>query len=236
MDAAAAILVDPESGEVLWMHRPHARRAIASLTKLMTARLTADPDDLDQKVRLTQDVTGVPGENLGLEPGRRMTVRDLLGATLVASANDASVALAVHRSGTVGKFVRLMNREARRLKLSDTRYSNPSGIYDTGNHSSAWDVADLARAVLADRFLRRLVASRTYRPEAGAVYVNTNRLLWLYTGAVGVKTGFTDASGPSVAAAAKRRGTTLVAVVLDARGDEFDAAGRLLDWGFRRLR
>ena len=232
--ATAAMVLDSGDGRVLWMRRPHEERAVASLTKLMTALLI--PPGGPRSFRITPAMVGVPGSGLGLTPGQRVRTRDMLAAMLVGSANDASTALAVHRSGSVAAFVRLMNREARRLRLGDTRYSNPSGIFDEGNYSSAWDVADLTRRVLAEEYLARLVASKVFEPARGANYVNTNELLWTYDGATGVKTGFTDASGRSLVASSTRDGRTLIAVVLDAPRAEFAEAARLLNWGFKRQR
>ena len=157
----------------------------------------------------------------------------MLAATLLPSANDAANALAVHTSGSIHAFVARMNSTARTLGLHDTRFSNPSGIYDSGNHSSAWDMAQLARLVLVAPQLSGLVGRKVYVPRSGPDYVNTNHLLWTYEGARGVKTGFTDASGRCLVAAATRDDRTLIAVVLDAGGDEFTEASRLLDWGFK---
>jgi len=131
--------------------------------------------------------------------------------------------------------VRAMNTTAAGLGLADTHYSNPSGIFDAGNHSSAWDVADLSRHVLQRPLLRSLVGHKAY--QAGvAVYVNRNRLLWSYRGAIGIKTGSTTAAGNCLAVAAERRGRTVIGVLLHVRGDEFAAARRLLTWGFRHDR
>jgi len=233
--ASAALLVDPVTGRVLWMHRPHQQRAIASLTKLMTALLAQQRGDTSGSFRVTPAMTGIPGSGLDLHAGERVSAHDMLAATLLLSANDAATALAVRSADTTPKFVGLMNKEAHSLGLKDTHYSNPSGIYDTGNHSSAWDVAELSRRVLGVGALAGLVGSKVYTPQKGNDYINTNKLLWTYPGAVGIKTGFTSASGPSVVAAATRSGHTLIAVVLDAHGDEFTNAANLLDWGFRRV-
>lgn len=237
VSVAAGVVVDMGSGRVLWAHRPHARRAVASLTKLMTALLTAKAGNLNARFTVTPAMTGELGYAIGLRAGSRVRVRDMLAAMLIASANDAADALAVHRAGSVHGFVRMMNREAGKLHLSDTRYSNPSGIVDAGNHSSAWDIANLSRYVLARASLRALVGAKQYQPAGGAApYVNRNTLLWNYPGAIGVKTGQTALAGNCLAAAAVRRGHTLIAVELGARGEVFGSAERMLDWGFRRLR
>jgi D-alanyl-D-alanine carboxypeptidase (penicillin-binding protein 5/6) len=231
---AAGIVVDAGSGRVLWSHRPHARRAIASLTKLMTA-LLSERGGINRRFVVTPAMTGETGFTIGLHAGSKVSVHDMLAAMLIASANDAADALAVHTAGSVKAFVRQMNHEARRLKLSDTHYSNPSGIVDAGNHSSAWDVADLARQVLAVGPLRRLVASKFYRPASGAPYVNRNELLWTYPDAGGIKTGQTTLAGNCLAASATRGGHTLIAVELGAGGSEFATASRLLNWGFHKV-
>jgi D-alanyl-D-alanine carboxypeptidase (penicillin-binding protein 5/6) len=235
--ATAGILVDSASGSVLWGHEAHRPLPIASLTKLMTAlvALPGDPARLDRPFAVTPAMTGVPGYTISLHGGQVVTPRKMLAAALIASANDAANALAVHAAGSLPKFVARMNAEASQLGLSDTRYSNPSGIFDHGNRSSAWDVADLSRHVLEKPFLRRLVGRRAYQ-SGNDLYVSRNRLLWSYHGAIGVKTGSTTAAGNCLAVAAVRHGRTLIAVLLHVRGDEFKAGAKLLDWGFRHDR
>jgi D-alanyl-D-alanine carboxypeptidase (penicillin-binding protein 5/6) len=233
--APAAIVVDADSGRVLWARHAHIRRPVASLTKLMTVLLAERPGRLSRRFTITAAMTGEQGYTLGLRAGQRVTVRDMLAATLIASANDAADALAVRRSGSLTAFVSLMNHEAHRLRLSDTHFSNPSGIIDTGNASSAWDMADLARRLLKRPALRRLVAVKVYRRSDGGTFVSRNQLLWTYPDAIGVKTGSTTLAGDCLAAAARRNGHTVIAVVLDAHGDEFGEATKLLDLGFRRL-
>lgn len=232
---AAGIVVDAGSGRVLWSHRPHARRPIASLTKLMTALLSERGGSINRRFVVTPAMTGETGFTIGLHAGSKVSLHDMLAAMLIASANDAADALAVHTAGSVKAFVRQMNHEARKLKLSDTHYSNPSGIIDAGNHSSAWDVADLSRQVLAAGPLRRLVSSKFYRPASGAPYVNRNELLWTYPDAGGIKTGQTALAGKCLAASATRGGHTLIAVLLGAGGSEFAAASRMLNWGFHKV-
>jgi D-alanyl-D-alanine carboxypeptidase (penicillin-binding protein 5/6) len=233
--AATAIVVDADSGQVLWARHAHSRRPVASLTKLMTALLAERAGGLSRSFTITPAMTGEQGYTLGLRAGQRVTVRDMLAATLVASANDAADALAIRRSRSLTAFVSLMNREAHRLRLSDTHFSNPSGIIDAGNTSSAWDMADLTRRLLKRPALRRLVALKVYHRSDGGRFVNRNQLLWTYLDAIGVKTGSTTLAGDCLAAAARRNGHTLIAVVLGAHGDQFDEGAKLLDVGFSRL-
>ena len=234
--ATAGILVDSASGSVLWGHEAHRPLPIASLTKLMTALVALlDQDRLDRAFAVTPAMIGVPGYTISLHAGEVVTPRKMLAAALIASANDAANALAVHAAGSLPKFVARMNAEAARLGLADTHYSNPSGIFDHGNRSSAWDVADLSRDVLDRPLLRRLVGRRAYQ-SGNDLFVSRNRLLWSYHGAFGVKTGSTTAAGNCLAVAATRHRRTLVAVLLHVRGDEFKAAAKLLDWGFEHDR
>jgi D-alanyl-D-alanine carboxypeptidase len=230
--AGAAIVVDRTTGRVLWQKRAHRRLPIASLTKLMTALVALDGKP-DASFLVTRAMTGVPGYTLGLRAGDRVTERRMLAAALIASANDAANALAVHHSGSIGRFVARMNAEARSLGLHDTHYSNPSGIYDAGNGSSAWDQATLSLRVLEQPLLRRMVGSKAYTASATASYVSRNTLLWDYRGAIGIKTGQTTAAGNCIAAAARRKDRSIVVVLLHVDGDEFATAARLLDWGFR---
>ena len=234
--ATAGILVDSVSGSVLWGHEVHQRLPIASLTKLMTALLALDHGGIDRSFTVTPVMLGAPGYTVGLTAGERVTPRDMLAAALLASGNDAADALAVHSAGTVRRFVRRMNRRAAALGLEDTRYSNPSGIIDAGNHSSAWDVASLSRTVLREKVLRHLVRRPSYRARNGAVYLNRNPLVSTYLGAIGIKTGSTTAAGQCLAAAARQHHRTLIAVLLHARGDPAAGAATLLDWGFARSR
>ena len=230
---AAGIVVDAGSGRVLWSHRSHAHRPIASLTKLMTA-LLSERGGINRHFVVTPAMTGETGYTIGLHAGSKVSVHDMLAAMLIASANDAADALAVRRSGSIAAFVGLMNHQSRRLHLSDTRFSNPSGIIDTGNHSSAWDVADLALRLLQQPPLRKLVRLKVYTPASGGDYVSRNQLLWTYPDAIGIKTGSTYLAGDCLAAAATRGGHTLIAVELGVRGSEFAAASRMLNWGFHR--
>jgi len=225
-------VVDRTTGRVLWGKGAHRRLPIASLTKLMTALVALDHRP-GAPFRITPAMTGVPGYTLGLSAGDRVTERRMLAAALIASANDAANALAVHRSGSVARFVHRMNGQAKAFGLSDTHYSNPSGIYDAGNRSSAWDQATLSLRVLDQPLLRRMVGAKAYSAGPTTSYVSRNTLLWNYRGAIGIKTGQTTAAGNCIAAAARRKGRTVVVVLLHVDGDEFATAGRLLDWGFR---
>jgi serine-type D-Ala-D-Ala carboxypeptidase (penicillin-binding protein 5/6) len=237
--APSALLADLDSGQVLWDKDAEDRRPVASLTKIMTALLTlqrADPSDV---VTVAPDATApgaTPGvSELGLLQGERISVRDLMYALLLQSANDAAVALADHVSGSVGAFVHDMNREARRMHLLRTRYASPSGLDDTG-YSSARDLATMTRAAFERPLFAKIVSAKfhTIPAPSGPPRQIQNRdvLLWLYPGTLGGKTGYTSAAGFCVVAAAARDDVRLIAVVLGEPGEPFSDAASLLNYGF----
>jgi len=227
------IVIDAKTGRVVWARRPHLELPIASLTKLMTAvAFAARPKELSHTITVRKAWLGIGQSSIYLKPNQHITVSQLVQGLLMVSGNDAANTLAHVRSETVPAFVRRMNARARMLGLRDSAFSNPSGLYDTGNHSSAWDLADLGRYVLRDPVLSHVVSLRTAPAPRHQTWVNHNKLLWNYAGARGLKTGYTDLAGSCLAAAATRKGRTLIAIVLHADGDEFTMAGRLLDYGF----
>ncbi|MFB3739100.1 MAG: D-alanyl-D-alanine carboxypeptidase family protein [Candidatus Velamenicoccus archaeovorus] len=236
--AASAALVDLDSGQVLFEQDGHERRPIASLTKIMTALLVLRRTQPSDVVTVSEDAVepvraGIA--QLGLRAGETITVEQLLYALLLQSANDAAVALADHVSGSVDAFVAAMNARARRLGLRDTRFASPNGLDDSG-YSTALDLARLTRVVERDPLFAQVVSTRFHEIPAPQgpprVVQNRNALLWLYPGAVGVKTGYTSAAGFCVVAAAEREGLRLVAVVLGEPGEPFSDAAELLDFGF----
>jgi D-alanyl-D-alanine carboxypeptidase len=234
--APAAILVDEESGRVLWAQRPHERRKIASLTKIMTATLALREVPWQSTVTVNRSVTRVPLVREGLRTGERVKAWKLFYALLLFSGNDDANQLAISSAGSVHAFLREMNAEARALGLRDTHYTSPSGIRDTGNYSTPWDLAALTRYALRNPRFDHLVRTKRIQvrwaaPTNSKVYVNNNYLLRTYPGANGVKTGYTSASGWCLVATATRHGRRLIAVVLDSPNLYADAT-RLLNLGF----
>lgn len=238
--AAAAILADLDSGQVLFALDPRERRPIASLTKIMTALLVTERTDPDDVVTVSAEAAGsgrTPGiSELGLRAGEQIRVEELLYALMLQSANDAALALAEHVSGTVDDFVELMNRRARRLGLTRTDFRSPNGLDDSG-YSTAGDLLTITRAAYELPGLARIVATKFREipapdDEPARVVQNRNALLWLYPGAIGVKTGYTSAAGFCVVAAAERDGVRLVSVVLGSQGEVFSTAATLLNHGF----
>ena len=203
----------------------------------MTAHLVLQRRPLASVVRIDWTVPRVPLIREGLRVGERVPTWKLLYGMLLYSGNDDALALAIATAGSRPAFIRLMNREAARLRLRDTHFTSPSGVIDEGNYSTASDLAALTRVALRDSRFREIVRTRIKRvtwapPTHAKVYVNKNRLLELYPHAIGVKTGWTTKAGRCLVGAATRRGRTLIAVVLHSDRPYNDVA-RLLNLGYR---
>lgn len=238
VDAAAAVLADLDTGRVLFARNGNERRPIASLTKIMTALLVIEETTPTEIVTTSPNAAaggGIGISGLGLVAGERIRATELLYALLLQSANDAAVALAEHVGGSVERFVRQMNARAGELGLHRTRFASPNGLDDTG-YSSARDLARLTRIAFGGRGFSSLVATRFHVVRSldhePRVVQNRNALLWLYPGAIGVKTGFTTSAGFCIVAAAEREGRRLLAVVLGESGEPFSGAAALLNYGF----
>jgi D-alanyl-D-alanine carboxypeptidase (penicillin-binding protein 5/6) len=240
------MLEDLDTGQVLFALRPDAQRALASTTKIMTALLALSRAKPQQSVEVgpaaaEEGRAGAGFSELGLQLGERISVEQLLYALLLQSSNDAAVALAEGISGGMPQFVHAMNRKARSMDLRHTKFFSPSGLDDRG-HSTARDLATITRLAFRDPLFSRIVDARFHTipaPSGPARRVqNRNILLWLYRGAIGVKTGYTSAAGFCLVAAAERGGRRLLTVVLgDPSGDaSFDDSAALLDFGFRAFR
>lgn len=234
----AGLLVDAGSGRVLWRLEAERRLPIASVTKMMTALLVAERTKPREPVPITPQAVAYTGSGVGMLPvGRRVQTETLLYGLMLPSGNDAAIALAQHVSGSVARFVRLMNARARELGLTCTRFASPSGIVDSGNWSCAPDLALLGRELLRHRRLARVVrtplAVMPLPIRGGRVWLaNHNPLLRMrYAGVEGIKTGYTEAAGRCFVASVRRDGRRLIVVLLNSP-DPGRQARRLLDAGF----
>jgi D-alanyl-D-alanine carboxypeptidase len=234
----SGLLFDLDTGAVLWRHQPDRVLPIASLTKMMTALLVVERAPPDAKVRVTKEALAYKGSAVGVLPkGKRIKLETMLNGLLLPSGNDAAIALAQRISGTVAAFVARMNERAGDLGLACTRFSSPDGFEDAGNHSCAIDLAELARAVLDKPRLARIVRRRRavlpFPIKGGRLYLfNNNPLLRTgYPGTLGIKTGYTDAAGRCLVAAARRNGRRLGVVLLHSP-DPGKQATQLLNRGF----
>lgn len=241
LPCAAAILVDEDSGTVLYEKNADEQRPIASITKVMTLLLTfqaleAGKISLEDIVPVSEHAYSMGGSQIWLEPGEQMTLEDMLKAICVSSANDAAVAVAEYVGGSEPVFVQQMNEMAARLGMTSTHFENACGLDQEGHLSSARDVAVMSREMLLHHTeVRDYCSIWTDTLRGGATQlVNTNKLLKSYNGITGLKTGTTSKAGVCISASAERDGLRLIAVVLGAASgkERFEAATTLLDYGF----
>lgn len=241
VSAAAWTLVDADDGDRLAAANPDDSRAMASTTKLMTAYLALRELSLNQRLA-APPYDPLPGESLlGLAPGERVSVRDLLYGLLMASGNDAAVTLADGVSGSVPAFVGKMNDAARHLGLRETRYANPIGLDDPRNYSSPGDLVKLTLDLRRSRLFRRIVDTARTTLQSGAhprTVVNRNDLVATVPWVNGVKTGYTPQAGDVLVASGTRKGITLISAVMGAptEGARDDASISLLRYGFSLYR
>ena len=238
--APSAILVDGENFNILYEKNSHEKRSVASITKVMTVLLIME-DIESGKISLTDTVTAsahaasMGGSDIWLEEGEQMSLDDMLKATLVASANDAAVALAEYTEGSEDAFVKRMNTRAKELGMKDTVFKNCNGLDEEGHISSAYDVALMsAELIKHTKVFDYTSIWLDFLRDGKTQIVNTNKLLKSYNGITGLKTGTTDDAGSCISATAKRDGLSLIAVVLgsDSGTDRFKDASILLDYGF----
>lgn len=244
---AAGLLFDVDSGEVLWARRPADERPIASLTKMMTALLIAERHGTHERVGVGPKPPGVEGSRIGvLRTGRSVPLGGLFLGLLLVSGNDAAVALAEHDAGTVAGFVRRMNRRGAELGLECTRFGGPAGLQDTGNGSCAYDLAALARASLANRWIASVTRRRSAQvpfPVKGGRLSLSNNHYFAQRGiaglpkarVTGLKTGFTNGAGRCYVTTARHRGRHLGVVLLDSP-DPIRQVPALLRAGFAARR
>ena len=240
--AQSAVLMDQESGQVLFEKNAPEKRYPASVTKIMSLLLFMEAIDdkklnLSDRVKATREAVEKGGSQIWLKEGEQMTVDELLRATAIGSANDACTALAVHLAGSEAAFVRQMNERAKQLGMHDTVFENCTGLDDdTETHlTTAYDIALMSRALLTHEEIQTYTTVWMDSLRDGKTQlVNTNKLVRFYNGTTGLKTGTTNKAGCCVSASARRDGMHLIAVVLHApsSNDRFSDAKMMLDWGF----
>ena len=239
VDSSSAVLIDSQTGKVLWAKNPNVRRKIASTTKIMTGLLAIEELSPEEVVTSDASVESTGESEIYLEKGEKMTVSDLLYALMLRSANDAAVALAKQVSGSVDGFAKLMNKRAGALGLKNSDFSSPHGLWDQ-NTSTAYDMALLGREALENEVFATIVNTKTtvIKGKRSRKIINRNNLLWQYPRAVGIKTGYTKASGYCLVSAAQKGPVRLITATLNSsvRQSSFDDAKKLFKYGFSQLK
>ncbi len=236
----SAYLTDYLTGTVLYAKNEEERLPIASVTKIMTSLLVFEALDggkisYEETVTVSDHAASMGGSQVYLEPGEQMSVKDLMKAMMISSANDATVALAEHVAGSVETFVGMMNNRAAALGMTNTAFKNPHGLDEEGHYSCAKDVACMTRELLTHKDVSQFTTVWMDTIRDGAFGLsNTNKLIRYYSGATGMKTGFTNAAGFCLSGTAMRDGLHLIAVVLggETSNERFGTVKKMLDYGF----
>lgn len=232
--AQAIALIDLDSGKLLEGENCDLKLPMASTTKIMTALITLENCDTDEVITVPDEAVGVEGSSIYLEKSERIGVIDLLYGLMLASGNDAAVALAIHVSGSVGAFVDLMNERAESLGLENTHFITPNGLHDAKHLTTAYELCLISREALKNETFSKIVSTKYYKAQSGIkprTFKNKNSLLWDYEGAFGVKTGYTMAAGRCLVFGAERNGVRVVGAVLNCR-PMFETAAKLMDHAF----
>ncbi|AFV03088.1 D-alanyl-D-alanine carboxypeptidase [Dehalobacter sp. UNSWDHB] len=234
--AHSAVLLDLETGELLYDRDGNVQRPPASTTKIMTAILALELTEPEEITTVSEKAGGVGESSIYLDKGDKIKIGELLEGALLSSGNDACVALAENTAGSQDEFIRLMNQKAASLGAYNTNFVNPNGLPDPNHYSTAFDLALITRYAMNNPQFAEIVSQKYSvisfeEPRKSQNAKNTNKLLWNYSLADGVKTGTTNAAGKCLVASASKDGRRLICVVLNAP-DRFGDAQRLLQWGF----
>ena len=237
VSAQSAVLINADTGSVLYEKNAREKLPMASTTKIMTAWLTLEAAAAQDKVvTVTEEMVRVEGSSMGLMPGYKLHLSDLAVGMLLASGNDAANTAAIAIDGSIEAFAARMNERASEIGMQDTHFVTPSGLDAEEHYSTAYDMALLGAAAMQDEAFSQIACQRQLAvdfvyPEITAYYTNHNKLLRLYEDCIGVKTGFTKKSGRCLVSAAERDGVSLVAVTLNAP-DDWNDHQALYDYGF----
>jgi D-alanyl-D-alanine carboxypeptidase (penicillin-binding protein 5/6) len=240
ISAEAAALIDVDSGRILYQKNGSKKMRIASLTKTMTAIVAIESANLQDVVTVPPEAVGVDGSSIYLKRGEKLTLEELLYGLMLRSGNDAAVAIALHVGGSIPGFAFLMNEKAAMIGMTHTNFTNPHGLDDSNMHySTAEDMVKLSAYALKNPVFRQIVSTKVKNiswegEKWDRRLQNKNKLLHMYKGADGVKTGYTKLARRCLASSATRDGRQLAAITLNAP-DDWNDSMKLLDWGFQHF-
>ena len=232
VSAQKAILLDANTGRVLYEKNPDSRSLIASTTKIMTALVVCEHCNVLDRMQIPKEAVGIEGSSMYLKEGEVLSIQELLYGLMLRSGNDAAVALAIYCGGTVEGFAAMMNDKARQLGLEGSHFENPHGLDSPNHYSTARDLAMLTAYAMKNPVFYQTVSSKSVRIGSRTMQ-NHNKLLWRVEGADGVKTGFTKAAGRILVSSATRDGRRLICVTIND-GNDWQDHTNLLENGFSR--
>lgn len=240
VSAKSAVLINADNGQIIYAKNENDKRPMASTTKIMTALITLETAAVSDKiVTITAEMVRVEGSSMGLLPGERLSLKSLAAGMLLVSGNDAANSAAIAISGSTKAFSDLMNKRAKELNMVNTHFVTPSGLDDEEHYTTACDLAALAAAAMKNSDFSEIACKKTMSvqyisPSYTRRFTNHNKLLSLYDGCIGVKTGFTKKAGRCLVSAAEKNGVRLVVVTLNA-SDDWNDHQKMLNYGFAKL-
>ncbi len=240
ISAQAYVLMDAETGKVLKSHNEQARLPMASTTKILTALVAIENSDVNKLVKIDKKAVGIEGSSIYLRQGEEMKMLDLLYGLMLRSGNDAATAIAIEVGGSVEGFADMMNKKAKEIGALNSHFDNPHGLDSKTHYTTAYDLALISSKALENDILSKICATKTHKVPANNVsndriFVNKNKMLSSYDGAIGLKTGYTKKCGRCLVSGAERDGVKLVSVVLNAPSMWLDSSN-LLDYGFNNYK
>lgn len=239
VSAMSAVVIDAVTGEVLYEKNADEMRGMASTTKIMTAIVALEKGKTDAIVKISEKASRVEGSSMYLKAGEEISLGNLIYGLMLVSGNDAATAIAEHIAGSEEKFAEMMNKKAREIGVNSTHFTNPHGLSDEEHYTTAKDLAKITAYGLKNPVFAEIVKTKSItieREKLGkTTLVNHNKLLKTYDGCIGVKTGFTKATGRCLVSAAERNGVKIVCVTLNA-GDDWNDHRNLCDSIFESYR
>ncbi len=233
VSAKSAVVLEYATGKVLYAKDADVRLPMASTTKIMTALVALEKGNLSDTVTIGANAAGVEGSSMYLKTGEKLTLEELLYGLMLTSGNDAAVAIAEYIAGSEAAFAELMTARAQALGCENTQFKNANGLPDDAHYTTALELARITGKALENAKFREIVAQKSAKIGTRSLS-NHNKMLTLYEGAIGVKTGFTKASGRTLVSAAVRDGVELIAVTLNAP-DDWDDHEKMLNFGFSQM-
>lgn len=236
VSARYACVIDALSGNILYEKNAHTKHSMASTTKIMTALVALENADLSDIVKVSSNAAGTEGSSIYLRQNEEIPLSDLLYGLMLASGNDAAVAIAEHVGKTKDGFAKMMNDKAKELGLKNTSFKNPNGLDEEGHYTTAYELALITKEALKNDTFREIVSTKTKNISNGnesymRSLTNHNKLLGMYDGCIGVKTGYTKKTGRCLVSSAERDGFRVIAVTLNAPDDWNDHI-RMLNYAF----
>lgn len=240
ISAQAYVLMDAETGKVLKSHNEQVKLPMASTTKILTALVAIENCDVNKIVKVDKRAVGIEGSSIYLKQGEEIKMLDLLYGLMLRSGNDAATAIAIDVAGSVEGFANLMNKKAKEIGALNSHFDNPHGLDSNTHYTTAYDLALISSKALENDILAEICATKTHKVQANSIsseriFVNKNKMLTSYDGAIGLKTGYTKKCGRCLVSGAERDGVKLISVVLNAPSMWLDSS-TLLDYGFNNYK